>query len=74
MTRAGPLDLLGTVTKGRRYEQLIHHSIKLNVGKDLSVHVLDLETLITLKEETGFEKDKAVLSILRRTLEEQKKK
>ncbi len=40
---------------------------------DLVHRVLDLETLIAIKEELGGEKDLAVLPILRRTLEERKK-
>lgn len=38
--------------------------------KGLTVHLLKLETLIELKEETAREQDKAVLPILRRTLGE----
>jgi hypothetical protein len=34
------------------------------------VRVLDLETLIAVKEEVGGEKDIAMLPVLRRTLEE----
>jgi hypothetical protein len=39
----------------------------------LRLRVLDLETLIKVKEETGHEKDKAVRPILRCTLEEKSK-
>ena len=37
------------------------------------IRVLDLETLIAIKESIGCEKDRAVLPILRRTLEEKRK-
>jgi len=37
------------------------------------LRVLDLETLIAVKEEVGGEKDRAVLPILHRTLEEKRK-
>jgi hypothetical protein len=36
--------------------------------------VLDLETLIAVKEELGGEKDLAMLPILRRTLEESRRR
>jgi len=72
MTDAGPLDLLGTVGKGRGYEDLVKHCVEMQVGS-MHVKVLDLDTLIELKEETGAEKDRAVLPILRRTLEEKRK-
>jgi hypothetical protein len=36
--------------------------------------VLNLETLIKIKEGLGFEKDKTMVPILRRTLEEKKRK
>jgi len=70
MTRFGPLDLLGAVGSGQMYEDLVPSTIELPVGGRLKVRVLDLETLIRLKEEAGRDKDRAVLPILRRTLEE----
>ncbi len=36
--------------------------------------VLDLETLIAVKEEVGGEKDRAMLPVLRRTLEESRRR
>ncbi len=44
--------------------------MELKVGAGLSVRVLDLATLIKVKEEVAHEKDRAVLAVLRRTLEE----
>ncbi|HXG09438.1 MAG TPA: hypothetical protein VNK04_06585 [Gemmataceae bacterium] len=70
MTRAGPLDLLGTVSRDRGYEELLPHTVEVQVGEDLKVRLLDLRTLIALKEETARDKDQAVLAVLRRTLEE----
>lgn len=70
LTQAGPLDLLGTVASGRDYDALLDHSTLLPIGDNLDIHVLDLATLIQLKEETGRDKDIAVLGILRHTLEE----
>jgi predicted nucleotidyltransferase len=73
ITRYGPLDLLGTIGRDLGYQELLPHSIELAIAEGLRIRVLDLETLIALKEELGGEKDRAVLPILRRTLEEKKK-
>jgi hypothetical protein len=70
MTRSGPLDLLGIVGKGLGYEELIESTVELSLSKGLKVRILNLETLIRTKEETARDKDKAVLPVLRRTLEE----
>ena len=71
MTSAGPLDLLGAVGKGRGYQDLLPLSVQMQLGP-LSVRVLDLDSLIQLKEEVGHEKDRAVLDILRRTRDERR--
>lgn len=69
MTAYGPLDVLGTVTGERGYDELLPHTRELALDEGLSVRVLDLKTLILLKEESGRDKDRAVLPILRRALE-----
>jgi hypothetical protein len=74
ITHYGPLDLLGTIGRDLGYQELRPHSIELNAAENLRIHVLDLETLIAIKEELGGEKDRAVLPILRRTLDEQRKR
>lgn len=73
MTCFGPLDLLGTIGTDRSYEDLIEHTTELSVS-GMHLHVLNLDILIEVKEEVGHEKDKAVLPILKRTLEEKSKK
>jgi predicted nucleotidyltransferase len=73
MTRFGPLDLLGTIGQGHDYGQLLHETVELQVGGGFKVRVLSLERLVKTKEETGQEKDKAVLPVLRRVLEERAK-
>lgn len=73
ITRYGPLDLLGTIGNNLAYEDLVPRSVELDVAEGLSIRVLDLETLIAVKEELGGEKDRAVLPTLRRTLEEKRK-
>lgn len=74
LTRLGPLDLLGTIGRNLGYPDLLPHSIELEIGEGLRIRVLNLETLIALKEQRGGEKDLAVLPILRRTLEERNKR
>ncbi len=74
MTRAGPLDLLGAVSGGRGYEDLLRHAVEMRVSREVCVKVLDLPMLITLKKEMGGEKDIAMLPVLRRTLEERERK
>jgi predicted nucleotidyltransferase len=73
ITRYGPLDLLGTIGRDLGYQDLLPHSTELIISEGIRVRVLDLETLIAIKEELAGEKDRAVLPILRRTLEEKKK-
>jgi argininosuccinate lyase len=72
MTKVGPLDLLGTIGTGRSYNDLLQHTIELEVS-DLRLWILDLETLIKVKKETISEKDKVIIPILQRTLEEKQK-
>ena len=73
MTRAGPLDILGTIGAERGYEDLLPHATELEVA-GMRLRVLDLDTLIQVKEETGHPKDKAVLPILRETFLEKRRR
>ena len=73
-TRHGPLDLLGAVGRGEGYEELLEHTTEVHVARDLKARVLSLQKLIEIKNQTAAEKDRAVLHILRRTLEEQSRK
>jgi len=52
-TRYGPLDVLGTIGRGRTYEDLLPHTVEMEIGGGVRVRVLDLETLIAVKEEVG---------------------
>ncbi len=70
MTRFGPLDLLGAIGRGDTYEDLLEHTSEMQVGRGLRVQVLGLKKLIEIKEETAGDKDRAVLPLLRRTLEQ----
>lgn len=69
ITNCGPLDILGTISRGLGYEDLLPHTIEMEIGGGVCVRVLNLETIIALKDELAGEKDLAVLPILRRTLE-----
>jgi predicted nucleotidyltransferase len=70
MTTFGPVDLLGSIGRGRVYQDLLADSEVIDVAEGLPVRVLGLETQIAVKEEIGAEKDRAVLPILRRVLKE----
>jgi hypothetical protein len=72
LTRHGPLDLLGAIGRGRTYESLLEMSDEMVVGP-VRVRVLGLAAIIETKIESGREKDKAMLPVLRRTLEEKAK-
>ncbi len=72
VTRFGPLDVLCTIGEDLAYEDLFPHSEEMEI-RGMRIRVLDLETLIAIKESIGGEKDRAVLPILRRTLEEKRK-
>ena len=74
MTRFGPLDVLGSIGKGRRYQDLLPHAAEMTIGGGIRVRVLNLETQIAVKEEIGQEKDLAALPFLRHALEESRRK
>jgi hypothetical protein len=73
ITNSGPLDLLGTIGDGLGYAELLPHSSAMEIGDGISIRVLELETLIEIKEALGGEKDRAMLPVLRHTLEEARK-
>jgi predicted nucleotidyltransferase len=72
ITTLGPLDALGAIGKQLTYEDLIEHTEEARVD-EFRVRVLQLETLIQLKEELGREKDLAMLPVLRHTLAEKRR-
>ena len=73
MTRFGPLDVLGTTEMGRDYADLTAKARVVSFDDGLRVSVLDLAEIVAIKETSGREKDRAVLPILRRTLEERRR-
>jgi hypothetical protein len=66
--RGTAMDLLGQIDDGLGYDELLPDSIERSLGHP--IRVLGLAALIRSKERTGRDKDRAVLPILRRTLEE----
>ena len=72
ITNCGPLDVLGTIGRGLAYPDLLPHTVEMELGEGRRVLVLNLETIVALKEELGDEKDLAVLPVLRRTLEQKR--
>jgi hypothetical protein len=69
-TKFGPLDVLGMIGKSRTWEDLHDHNRTMEIESGVMIRVLDLETLIAVKEELGFPKDAAMLPVLRQALKE----
>lgn len=67
-TDLGPLDVLPAISGNLRFQDLIGRS-NIHEVNGLEVRVLDLEAVIQAKEYANRDKDRAVLPILRRTLE-----
>ena len=70
LTKNGPLDLLGAIGNDLGYEELLPRSSEMLIAEGVRVRILNLETLIEVKEQLNGEKDRAMLPLLRRTLEE----
>ncbi|HEY5907548.1 MAG TPA: hypothetical protein VIZ31_05850 [Vicinamibacteria bacterium] len=69
-TKHGDLDCLGTIGEAQSYEDLLARAPELELRPGLVLRVIDLPTLIELKEKAGRPKDIAVLPVLRATLAE----
>jgi len=48
ITRYGPLDVLGTIGHNLGYQELLPHSAEMEIGEQVRIRVLDLETLIAM--------------------------
>lgn len=72
-TESGLLDAMQSIGAGWTYADLLSKAHVRELGES-SVLVLDLEAVITSKEEAAREKDIAMLPVLRRTLEERRKR
>jgi predicted nucleotidyltransferase len=72
-TNLGDLDLFGEVTGGGSYNDLLAHSVDIEAF-DVRFKVIDLVTLIRIKEAAGRAKDREAIAELRVLLEEQNKR
>jgi hypothetical protein len=68
------LDLLGRIGDGEGFHELAAEADRMDIGDGLMVAVLNLVSLIRVKEATSGEKDRAMLPLLKRTLAEREKK
>ena len=73
-TSHGDLDCLGSLGDDRGFEELIGHSVEMSLSDGRAIRVLDLPTLIEMKQRAGRPKDLAVLPVLRATLDELKRR
>jgi hypothetical protein len=74
ITKYGPLDLLGTIGNDLGYEELLPRTVEMLIAEGVRIHILNLETLIEVKEQLNGEKDRAMLPILRGVLEARRRK
>jgi hypothetical protein len=74
VTRYGPVDLLATIGQNLTFSDLLPPSNEMAIGDGVSVRVLNLETLISIKEHLASEKAVAMLPVLRQTLRELNRK
>jgi hypothetical protein len=58
------------IGKSRAWDDLLVGTSSMEIEPGVVVRVLDLETLIAVKEELEFPKDTAVLPVLRQALKE----
>lgn len=72
-TELGDLDLLGEVTGGGRFEDVISHSVEVQAF-GLTFRCVDLPTLIRLKRAAGRPKDLEAIGELERLLERDRPK
>lgn len=65
MTKFGPLDVLGAIGVRDDFKMLVSKIETIDLGGATSVRILNLETLIEVKQKTARDKDMAMLEILR---------
>jgi len=66
-TRIGPLDVFAAIEGGRSYQDLLEHTVEIDF-RGHTLRVLDLKTLIELKNTSTDPKDKQRLPVLKETL------
>ena len=62
-TELGPLDCLGTIVEGRGFDELFSRSETMS-DEGIQFRVIDLPTLIEIKQSTGRAKDRLMLPVL----------
>lgn len=72
-TRIGPLDILAVIEGGRSYEELLERTVEIDF-RGHCLRVLDLKTLIELKQTSTDPKDKQRLPVLKETLRQLEEK
>jgi hypothetical protein len=73
MTNCGPLDVLGFIGGGKRFEDVAESADKMTIG-DLLVRVLSLESLIEEKKALGRDKDRSAVRLLEAVLAQRKRR
>jgi hypothetical protein len=73
MTNCGPLDVLGFIGGGKRFEDVAESAEKMAIG-DLRVRVLSLESLIEEKKALGRDKDRSAVRLLEAVLAQRKRR
>ena len=71
VTSAGPIDLLGEITGGGSYEDLLPHTIEITVF-ETACRCIDLPHLIHVKRAAGRPKDLEAIAELEALLEERR--
>lgn len=64
-TRYGPWDVSGLIGEDDDYPTLVSKSERVRIDRDVSIRILDLDTLIEVKQKAGRPKDNYMLEILR---------
>jgi predicted nucleotidyltransferase len=72
MTDSGPLDILGYIGSGKRYEDVADSARQMPIG-DMSIKVLSIESLIEDKKALGRDKDLAAVRLLEAVLSRRKR-
>ena len=73
-TRLGDIDCLGALHDGETYEGLLPQSDPMPLGEGLTLRILKLETLISIKRAAGRPKGRAVIPLLEVTLEAERRR
>ncbi|MBL8843130.1 MAG: hypothetical protein JNL90_16540 [Planctomycetes bacterium] len=72
-TRHGRLDLLGAVSGGAGYDELLERTVWFELDPGERLRTIDLEALIELKRSIGREKDRSALLLLEEVLAERRR-